>query len=243
MKIKQTNLNLVYPKINDFRKKFVLAEDVLSQNFMTPTILPIPNELQGEIPRIVVQTKNSHSVLNIALTVASFTTNYDDEFGGDWTKCKEYLEGRCTDVYQIINQMTDNNIFVGLITNIEIDENDKPGIEILKSSLLNTNKIDDVFDLSCKYTFIYNSRFYVNIILENSREYNARKLDNGRVVINSEKKHDISVTIDINDRYASNFLEDYVSSKEAFDEIIKITDLIINEKLDDLIKKGEFKLC
>ena len=91
MIIKQTNLNLVYPRIMEYRKKFANSEDILQQYFMPSTILPIPEQVQDEVPRIIAQTKNGHSVLNIALSVSSFITNYNGEFLSDWNKCKEYL--------------------------------------------------------------------------------------------------------------------------------------------------------
>ncbi len=46
MIIKQTNLNLVYPRIMEYRKKFANAEDILRQYFMPSTILPIPEQVQ-----------------------------------------------------------------------------------------------------------------------------------------------------------------------------------------------------
>ena len=55
--IKQTNLNLVYPRIIEYRKKFANFEDVLQQYFMPSTILPIPEQVQDEVPRIIAQTK------------------------------------------------------------------------------------------------------------------------------------------------------------------------------------------
>ena len=136
MIIKQTNLNLVYPRIMEYRKKFANSEDILQQYFMPSTILPIPEQVQDEVPRIIAQTKNGHSMLNIALSVSSFITNYNGEFVSDWNKCKEYLVQRCSDIYKIIDNMTENNnTFAGLITNVEIDGLDGTGLEILKKSL------------------------------------------------------------------------------------------------------------
>ena len=75
-------------------------------------------------------------MLNIALTVSSFTTNYNGSFVSDWNKCKDYLAQRCSDIYSIIDNMTENNnTFVGLITNVEIDDLDGTGLEVLKKSL------------------------------------------------------------------------------------------------------------
>ena len=210
---------------------------------MPSTILPIPEQVQDEVPRIIAQTKNGHSVLNIALSVSSFITNYNGEFVSDWNKCKEYLAQRCSDIYQMIDNMTENNnTFVGLITNVEIDDLDGTGLEILKKSLfgVETEKMGELYDLSCKLTYVYKNRYYINITLQNLREFSVQQYSNGRTCITGERKHTISASIDINDRYAANNDVNYKSKKEAFDEILQITSNIIDNKLENLVRKGEF---
>jgi len=227
----------------EYRKKFANSEDILQQYFMPSTILPIPEQVQDEVPRIIAQTKNGHSVLNIALSVSSFITNYNGEFVSDWNKCKEYLTQRCSDIYQIIDNMTENNnTFVGLITNVEIDDLDGTGLEILRKSLFGekTEKMGELYDLSCKLTYVYKNRYYINITLQNLREFSVQQYSNGRTCITGERKHAISASIDINDRYAANNDVNYKSKKEAFDEILQITSNIIDNKLENLVRKGEF---
>ncbi len=243
MIIKQTNLNLVYPRIMEYRKKFTNSEDILQQYFMPSTILPIPEQVQDEVPRIIAQTKNGHSMLNIALSVSSFITNYNGEFVSDWNKCKEYLVQRCSDIYKIIDNMTENNnTFAGLITNVEIDGLDGTGLEILKKSLFGeeTKKMGELYDLSCKLTYVYKKHYYINITLQNLREFSVQQYNNGRTCIAGERKHTVSASIDINDRYAANNDVNYKSKKEAFDGILQITSNIIDNKLENLVRKGEF---
>ena len=240
--IKQTNFNLVYPRIMEYRKKFANSEEILQQYFLPATILPIPESVQDEVPRIIVQTKNGHSMLNIGLSVSSFITDYTGEFLFDWDKCKAYLAQRCSDIYKIINCMTDNNIFVGMITNVEIDDLDETGLEILKNSLFGkeTKKMDNLYDLSYKLTYVYKKQYYINITLQNSRELSVQQYGNGRTCITGERKHTVLASIDINDRYAVANNVDYQSGKEAFDEILRITSNIIDNKLENLVRKGEF---
>lgn len=243
MIIQQTNLNLVYPRITEYRKKFTNSEHVLETYFMPSTILPIPEQVQDEVPRIIAQTKNGHSMLNIALSVASFTTNYDGIFVSDWNKCRNYLTQRCSDIYKIIDNMTEtNNIFVGLITNVEIDDLSETGLETLKKSLCSekAEKLGELYDLSCKLTYVYKKQYYINITVQNLREFSTKQYNNGRTYITGQQKHTVSVSIDINDRYAANNDVNYKSNKESFDEILHITSNIINNKLENLVKRGEF---
>lgn len=241
--IKQTNLNLVYPRITDYRKKFVNSEDILKEHFMVPTMLPVPEEVQPDVPRVIAQSKSGHSMLNIALSVASLTTNYDGTFSLEWERCKVYLEQRCANLYSLIDTMTEhNNTFVGLVTNVEIDDFCESGLDVLKRALFDSGakKLGELYDVACKLTYVYKGRYYINITLENMREYEVQQYENGRACIKNERKHTISAQIDVNDRYAANNDRTYISQKEAFDEILRITSNIINNKLEVLVKEGEF---
>lgn len=57
---------------------------------------------------------------------------------------------------------------------------------------------------------------------------------------NKRKKHTVSASIDVNDRFAANNNFDYNSKKDAFDDMLSITSDIINDKLIKLVKNGEF---
>ena len=64
MVIKQTMVNITYPIVIDCRKKFIGAEDILSDFFQPANILSVPDQLNPEISRMIAATKNNHSLLN-----------------------------------------------------------------------------------------------------------------------------------------------------------------------------------
>lgn len=241
MKIRQTNVNLVYPKVSNYRKKFTEAEDVLKDDFMPAAILPIPDQIQDEVPRAIVQSKQGHSVLNVALTVSTLATTYTDEFINDWKLCEEYLRKRCDGLYQLVGKLSDSHYrYVGLITYIEFDDINESSLDILKESLFKDNgcRLGDLFDVSCKLTYALRDRYYINITLENARQLFMQEES---IVQVGKPQNFVAVTIDVNDRYAANQGLDYNSDKEAFDEVLKITADIIDGRLEGLIKRGEFK--
>lgn len=241
MIIKQTNINIIYPRIMDYRKKFVNAEHILQDYFQEPTILPIPDEVQGDIPRIVIQTRGEHSSLNIGLDVAALISNYDDEFEEEWIQCKDYIEEKGEIFYNLIGEMTGNDFkFSGIIVNITYeDRND--GMELIKENLLKLDKIETPFDAGCKFTYLYDNKYYVNISIENSRQFMVEEIKS-KMIIRDEVGNHLDITIDINDKYAYNTDEDYLSNKGEFQNILTIMDNIISNKLDDLLMKGEFCL-
>lgn len=241
MKIRQTNVNLVYPKISNFRKRFTEAEDVLSNTFMPATILPIPDQMQDEVPRAVSQSKNGHSVLNVALTVSTLMTTYTDEFVENWELCGEYLQERCDSIYRLVSKLSASSYkYVGLVSYIEFDDINEPSLDILKESLFKENgsQLGSLFDVACKFTYAIRNKYYINITLENTRRF----LDQEGVMIKAgEPKNFVAVTIDVNDRYAANQDARYASDKNAFNEILQITADIIDGKIETLIKEGKFK--
>lgn len=244
MKIRQTNVNLVYPKVTNYRKKFANAEDVLNDHFMPAAILPIPDQVQDEVPRAIVQSKHGHSVLNVALTVSSFTTTYTDEFVDDWKLCEEYLHDRCDCIYQLVDELSGSNYkYVGLISNIQFDNIDDSSLNTLKKSLFknNGNDLGDIFDVSCKLTYAIKNKYYINITLENTRQLLTQEGQAGSIISAGESQNFVAVTIDVNDRYAANQRADYISNKDAFNEILQITADIINGRLESLIKEGKFE--
>ncbi len=239
MQIKRTNVNWIYAPIKDCRKKYIMSEDMLKEFFSPATMLPIPDQVQGEVPRIIANTLNGHSILNIASTVSSFVTNYDEEYTHDWELCSEYLISRCNCVGGLIDNLTEKKTkFVGLITCLEINDIDDEGLIVLKNSILANKgeKLGDLYDISCKITYVYKEKYYINIALENGKRF-----DSQIEISNKEQiRHPISVTIDINDRYACQKDEKYNSMKDTLIEIIRISSDIINEKIMKLIKEGEF---
>lgn len=243
MRIRQTNVNLVYPKVTDWRKKYVVAEDILSDHFMPATILPIPDEVQEQVPRAIVQSKHGHSVLNVALTVSSFTTTYSGDYVSSWKLCEDYLKDRCDSVYQLVDKLSGTDYeYVGLISNIEFDDIEQSSLETLKESIFKENgkELGDFFDVSCKFTYVYKEKYYINITLENTRKLLMEEKKSGIKVKAGDSENFIAVTIDVNDRYAANQNDGYKSDKSAFDEILNITANIINNKLARMINEGRF---
>ena len=76
--------------------------------------------------------------------------------------------------------------------------------------------------------------------LENAREFEVQQFENGKTCVMKERRHTVSACIDVNDRYIANKSPEYVSDKNVFNEILEITSNIINNKLKDLVEKGEF---
>lgn len=245
MKIRQTCINLIYPQLTDYRKKFVDFEGQLRDQFMPAAILPVPDEADPSIPRINVQSLHGHSVLNIALNASSLVTNYDNEYVNDWFLCADYLKERCKKVFQIINDLTNNNIFyTGLIINLEYDDINGDSLQLMKNSFLKNkgSNLGNLNDFGCKFTYVKDDTYFINITLNHVVNYQVKNCNNGKQVIKDEENNFIGVTLDINDRFSANKIEEYRSDEKSFGKLLDISTEVINHRLNHFIEEGKLDL-
>lgn len=242
MKIKQTMVNITYPMVMDCRKKFIDSENALSEFFQPANILSVPDQFNADIPRMIIATKNNHSMLNISLIGATLTTNFDGDFVDNWKHCEAYLEARMNAVYNLVDRMTNKDeVYTGLITRLEYTPTDDSAVGILKKIMLRQEgkKLGNPYDISCKLTYIYKDQYFINVSLENVREYKAEKIGGSKALLTETGNSVIGITLDINDRYLANSMKEYRTSKDTFSNLLNITSEFVTGRLDRLVTTGE----
>ena len=235
MKIVRTNINISFPKIENYRKKYIDNEDLLSEKFMPATILNLSEPIPDEMPRIIVQSKNGHSVLNLSLNSATFSTNYDNEYQDNWELCEKYIKERVNLVYKMIDKLTDNhNNYVGFVVNLIYDGLKDNGLDIIKKSFLNTKVSENInlYDVNCRLTYRIDN-YFLNLQIENIRNI----IDKYGNIVNGDLSNSINVVLEINDRAIANESEKYISSKEVLNEILDIAGSLVKNNLDEKVVK------
>ena len=242
MQIQNSTINIVFPRVENIKKQFILNEDVLKENFNEANILPIPDEAPEEIPRIIVKTKHEHSQLSIAPSAINFKTNYTGEYVTKWQKCHDYINSRVGDIYEFANELTGNEYsYMGIVTNLLWDQISENGDSILYKNIFNKNKPENLDDILLKFTFVEKNKYYVNITIQSVQVFeNINSNSSGEFCKDNLRMHTISVMLDINDRYSFNNEKNYVSKKQTFEELIELTKDVINNKLETLIEKGVY---
>lgn len=242
MVIKQTMVNITYPMVMECRKKFIESENVLSEFFQPANILSVPEQLNAEIPRMIVATRNNHSLLNISLIGATLTTNFDGDFVDNWKHCEAYLKARMNAVYNLVDVMTNKNEeYTGLITRLEYTPSDDSAVDIIKKIMLREEgkKLGNPYDLSCKLTYTFEDKYFINVSLENVREYKAERIDGSKALLTETGNSTIGITLDINDRYLANSKKEYRTSKDTFANLLNLTSEFVIGRLENLVATGE----
>lgn len=226
------SLNTIYQKIDGIKKAFLEHENTLNPSFNEATILPIPDDAPLDIPRIIVTTKHEHTQLNIAPEAASMITQFTDEYVNNWDLCKDYVENKSKELFDLFDGITNADIkYIGVVTNL-IWSSESYDNEKIYSNLFGKKYPEKLDDLLVKYTFIEDEKYYANITIQGMRTGDIFEVDN--------KKRQLMVTLDVNDRFMHNIDETYRSNREKLEKILEITDYIIKYKLENLIEKGTY---
>lgn len=239
MKIVNSSLNIFFPQIIDIRRQLFTFEDAFD-SFQKPfTLTPLPENAPPEIPRICAISKHQHSQLNITTQNIQMSTNYDDNFAYSVDKCFEYICNKIQQIEKGINNTIGNEVFFsGLTIQVVIEEKEAPAHHIadvfskVKSNL-------PLMDVSSRLTFTLNDKYYINITIENVRNYSGIQKGLSLSGLKQESEA-IMITVDLNDRYAFNLDENYRSSTDEMQVITAITKEIITDKLVDLVEQGDF---
>lgn len=241
MEIVQTIVNVTYPLAMNYRKKFYSVEDELSSCFRPASILSMPEPLPPDIPRIIIPTIHGHSVLNVSLVSASLATQFDGSYANNWDHCKEYLKTRMGLVYSMIDTITGGEKeYTGFITRLKYKSNEKNALDMIKKSLLRNEgtELGNLCEASCKFIYKYEGKYYINVQIENAREFEVNKTEEGQEILKEKDTSHMRIELDVNDRLSANSIKGYKTSKEAFDELMGISSDFIKKKLVVLLQEG-----
>ena len=243
MLIQGTSVTVTYKKIEGIKRVYYNNDKVLKRYFNEATVLPVPDEAPVDIPRIIIKTLNEHAQLNVSPIATTFDARFDSGFERNWESCAKYISERMSSVFEFLNILTDNAYeYIGLVSNVLYDEVKNNGANKIESSLLNSKKIKDIYDINIKYTFVENDNYFVNIMLQNARLIKGGVNVNSAGVLGKDEQiaESIGAVIDINDRYGFNTKNNYQSDSGKLDYLIQSMGNIVNNKLETLIEKGEY---
>lgn len=244
MKIDQISLTIKYPKVDDLLKKYFDNRSSFEKSFFPAITTPVPEGELLEIPRIILKSKQGHSEIQISQISLSFNVvKFDNGYEENWQLCKKYIDEKIEIIKEFLFKLLENKAydFTGLIVSVS-EEKDKDASSLLSNNLLK-NKNDNLHDVNVRYTFVKNKKFYVNFSVQNVRIFNSSANINVAGGLSDDKldKNIIGIMVDVNDRYAFNNNENYKSNIDVVNELIDIMSDIINNEINNIIDRGEYK--
>lgn len=206
--IQNINITIKFPYRVKIRRDANLIEDMFSDFYLQPTVMPIPDEIEPMIPRITLNSKNGHSIINFNQIGIDFMVNFDDQYRYDYDKCETYIRHRMTKLHEYLISIEMSEIYyIGITTQIRfVIEDSMNEIEELKQKYLSTQEVTNLYDYNEKITLLEGEEYFENITIGNFRDFNGNIINGHIPAIVSFEKAQVAqkgffVVLDINNRY------------------------------------------
>jgi len=232
MQIQSSIFNVSFYRIENIKKVF-LENYQMFDGFNEPSILPIPDNGPSEIPRIVLESKNGHSQINISQDTVSLLIKYDNDYLEDWELCNKYIEKKQNVIGEFLDLISNDKLkFSGLTTTMFTDLSVDDATNFLKDRLVTSelsSTFENIFDINTRITSVVEEKYFENITFENIRVYEDQNEIMTAGFQNDQISNNVAITVDINDRYLFNTNPNYVSDKKNFPRILEISTATIDK--------------
>lgn len=238
MIINEIRYNFIFSKVKNIRRLFEKIEKIVETEFETPiNIIPIPDDAPPEIPRYNFRSVSGLSNVSISSSNLQLSTKFDENFNRDFEKCITYSKKKLSILMNVINDVFETNLlYSGASVEILYDD-DNPTGKIV-NELINKNAMNDNYDVEFKFVKIVDNMYYANYSISNSRNFFGQvDSDTGKRDNISMTCNQIKVFIDVNDRYAYNSKNNYLSNISEVDNIIKVLSKAVHSDYENFIKE------
>ncbi len=225
---------------NDFEDAL---KEKLPGHYSQPQVIPIPDELDPEVPRLIFTSTHGYSQIIISQISLIFNVVYSPDWQVDISKGERYLLERSKILFDLVNIIPDVQIyFCGLTTRARIPSQveDEKLLDFLREKFLKTSTITkEAYDIQIKITKVIEKEFFSNIVIQNYRTWKIGEplKELQRFSLNSASERGIEIIGDFNDRYAFNEKDSYYSQKEISEEIIQKGIEIVKETIHHIMEE------
>lgn len=233
LKYIRNSFNIVFARQKEIRRRDHEFENKLRGLYFQPHIIPIPDDLDPEMPRIIFGSEHGFSQIIISQVNLVLNVLYSPDWQNDIEKGKKYLIERTPKLFELLELLENPKPhFCGLTTlaYLPVTEDDLAILSYISSKFLKPENSADVHDLLFKTTFIVDNKFFSNIEVQNYRSW--KRVEQEGIPPLSRKEateRGVQIVGDFNDRYAFNEEKGYTSSPD-------IANIIIEKGFDEIKK-------
>ena len=221
----QNSFNIFFSRQPDIRRSANDFEDKLKGRYFQPHIVPVPDDLDPEVPRMIFGSEHGFSQVIVSQVTLVLNMTYSPDWQIDISRGRQYLFERVPILFELLDILKgERPYFCGLSTRVRLSTKaeDKEIIGHLEKLLLR-NSVNSIYDFQLKIADVQSQRFFSNITLQNYRSWKLEGLQQGIIRLSKNEASDRGIEIlgDFNDRYAFNENNDYFTSRENAEAIIE----------------------
>lgn len=227
------SFSVSFPFKEKIRREANSFEDKLKRDYPSIQTLPIPDNMDPRMPRIILDSAHGFSQIAISQTSISLNVHhYSEEYQLDISKGKQYLEERVSWIFELLAiAKIKKPHFSGVTTQIHINSSEKEDVLIKRIADCFNIKSNDsnLYEFDIKKVNIIENAFFSNIRVRNFRSWASSEsaLDQLRLAKKSAVTHGIEIIGDFNDRHKFN-------EKSTYSTSLKIAKNILDKGLSEI---------
>ena len=211
--------------LEDFLVDF--AQSNLEMSYGTPQVLPIPDELDPRIPRILFNSQHGFSQILVSQLTVSLQITYSPEWQVDKEKRRSYVIERAELLWRLCEALGVKEVFYSSFTDVarvEAQTDDASLINWLQEHFsMNAENEFPLHTFTIRTAAEVEGQFYYNFTIENYRDWSLSSpiAEDIRLPSQVAPARGVLISGEFNDRHAWNERPDYFSSREATQEVIE----------------------
>lgn len=229
-----TILTLSFKRREKVRRDANTIEDFLADYAKThsetiygpPQILPVPDEFDPRVPRIVFGSSHGYSQLLVSQLSVSLQVTYSPDWQTDDAKRRSYVIERADLLWKIIEVLKIPEVSYSGLTNVTRAQtlaDDSKLIRWFRNRLrVDLGSSHPLYTLSVRSAEEIDGRFYSNFTCENYRMWSLDTAigEDARLPNKDVVDRGVAILGEFNDRLAWNEKSDYSSNRETTRQVI-----------------------
>lgn len=222
----QNTFAIIFPKQTTIRRQANALEDQLKGKYFQPQIVPVPDNLDPEVPRMIFGSEHGFSQIVVSQLNIILNVSYSPDWQVDIAKGKAYILERVGLLFDVYPQITkDQPFYCGLSTRVRLQnkETEQETFRLLQKAVGTAQQDRDLYDLQLRKTIVLDGFYFNNVVISNYRTW---KLDDADLNVVALPKKDvieqgIEITADFNDRYSFSENKAYRTNRDQANKIIE----------------------
>jgi len=217
----QNGLNIIFPRRPSIRREANDIEDILRGKYSQPQVVPVPDEMDAQIPRLIFGSIHGFSQIVITQEIAALNVKYSPDWQEDIEKGKNYLKERIGELQSITKNYNPSYCGVTTVVRMPVSGGDREVLELLNKGYGRFNKLDGFHDFQLKYTTFSENKYFSNMTIKNFRIWKQEISGSIRLSRDSAIAGGIEIVNDFNNRFGFNESVDFKFDINEMDTIIE----------------------
>lgn len=208
MKHTQAVFSVKFEPIKNIRDYASKIEPIISDAYMCFTVLPVPETVLYDMPRMTAESKSKHSRLSVSLLSVDIVMNFDDEFSSDYAKVESYIRERALLAKKVLETIgVKEYLYLGVVNNIELDTKEKKPIEFMRDFV--TDKSDpNAREITLRTVVLKDDKYFVAKQYMIFERYDANAFPSAALISFNEaerKESGVALSVDVNSRFGFSY--------------------------------------